>query len=72
MRIRAERDDLADVLSRATRAVGTRAPMPILQGALVEVEGKTMRVTGTDLEVTVRTSLEVEVLEVEVLGRKFF
>ena len=37
--------------------------MPILQGALVEVEGKTMRVTGTDLEVTVRTSLEVEVLE---------
>ncbi len=63
MRIRAERDDLADVLTRAGRAVGTRSPLPILQGVLVEVAGKTMRVTGTDLEVTVRTDLEVEVIE---------
>ncbi len=63
MRIRAERDDLADVLSRAGRAVGTRSPLPILQGVLVEVTGKTMRVTGTDLEVTVRTELEVEAME---------
>lgn len=63
MRIRAERDDLADVLSRAGRAVGTRSPLPILQGVLVEVSGKTMRVTGTDLEVTVRTELEVEAVE---------
>lgn len=63
MRIRAERDDLADVLSRATRAVGTRSPMPILQGVLVEVAGKTLRITGTDLEITVRTDLEVEVIE---------
>jgi DNA polymerase-3 subunit beta len=30
---------------------------------MVEVVGKTMRVTGTDLEVTVRTELEVEVME---------
>lgn len=63
MRIRAERDDLADVLSRAGRAVGTRSPLPILQGVLVDITGQTMRVTGTDLEVTVRTSLEVEVME---------
>ncbi|HLA67690.1 MAG TPA: DNA polymerase III subunit beta [Acidimicrobiia bacterium] len=63
MRIRAERDDLVDVLSRASRAVGVRSPLPILQGVLVEVTGKSMRVTGTDLEVTVRTDLEVEVME---------
>lgn len=63
MRIRAERDDLADVLSRAGRAVGTRSPLPILQGVLVDVTGKTMRVTGTDLEVTIRTDLEVEAME---------
>jgi DNA polymerase-3 subunit beta len=37
--------------------------MPILQGVLVEVTGQTMRVTGTDLEVTVRTNLAVEVME---------
>ena len=63
MRIRAERDDLADVLSRAARAVSARSPLPILQGLLVTVSGRVLRVTGTDLDVTVRTQLEVEVLE---------
>jgi DNA polymerase-3 subunit beta len=63
VRIRAERDDLADVLTRAARAIGTRSPLPILQGLLVEVAGSKMTVTGTDLEVTVRTRLEVEVIE---------
>jgi DNA polymerase-3 subunit beta len=63
VRIRAERDDLVDVLSRAARAVSTRSPLPILQGLLVSVSGRTLRVTGTDLDMTVRTQLEVEVLE---------
>ena len=63
MRIRAERDDLADVLARAARAVGTRSPLPILQGMLCEVQGNRLQVTGTDTEITIRTNIEVEVLE---------
>ena len=63
MRIRAQRDDLADVLARANRAVGPRTALPVLQGLLCEVSGTTLRVTGTDLDVTVRTTAEVEVLE---------
>ena len=63
MRIRAERDDLADVLARAGRAVGTRSPLPILQGIHCEVSGGKLTVTGTDNEVTVRTYLDVEVTE---------
>jgi len=63
VRIRAERDDLVDVLGRAARVVSPRSPLPILQGLLVDVAGQTLRVTGTDLDVTVRTELEVEVLE---------
>lgn len=63
MHIRAERDDLADVLARASRAVGTRSPIDALQGLRCEVSGKTLSVTGSDLEMTVRTSLEVEVKE---------
>lgn len=63
MRIRAQRDDLADVLSRANRAVGTRTALPVLQGLLCEVSGSSLRVTGTDLDVTVKTQLEVEVME---------
>lgn len=63
MRIRAERDDLADVLTRAGRAVGSRSALPILQGLLCEVSGGTLTVTGTDTEITIKTTLEVEVLE---------
>lgn len=63
MRIRAERDDLADVLARAARAVGTRSPQQILQGLLCVVRGNRLEVTGTDSDVTIRTTLEVEVLE---------
>ena len=59
----AERDDLADVLARANRAVGTRTALPVLQGLLCEVSGSTLRVTGTDLDMTVRTQAEVEVME---------
>ena len=63
MRIRAERDDLADVLTRAARAVGARSALPILQGLLCEVSGGRLHVTGTDTEITIQTSLEVEVIE---------
>ena len=63
MRIRAQRDDLADVLARANRAVGTRTALPVLQGLLCEVAGTTLKVTGTDLDMTVRTQAEVEVME---------
>jgi len=63
VRIRAERDELADVLVRASRAVGVRSPLPILQGVLCDVAGGKLTVTGTDNEVTVRTYLEVEVTE---------
>jgi len=63
VRIRAERDDLADVLARAARAVSTRSPQQILQGLLCEVQGSRLQVTGTDGEVTIRTTLEVEPLE---------
>jgi DNA polymerase-3 subunit beta len=63
VRIKAERDDLADVLSRAGRAIGTRSPLPVLQGLLLTVSGSQLQVTGTDLDVTVRTEIEVEVVD---------
>ncbi len=40
-----------------------RPAQAILQGVLCEVHGESLRVTGTDLEMTVRTTTRVEVLE---------
>ncbi len=63
MRIRAERDDLGDVFGRANRAIGARSALPVLQGLLCDAKAGTLSVTGTDLEMTVRTKAAVEVLE---------
>ncbi|HEY7704659.1 MAG TPA: DNA polymerase III subunit beta [Acidimicrobiia bacterium] len=63
MRIRADRDDLADAFTRASRAVAQRTALPVLQGVLCEAQGSRLTVTGTDLEMTVRTSVDVEVLQ---------
>ena len=62
MQIRADRDDLAEAFTRANRGVGVKTALPILQGALCQVSGGRLRVTGTDTEITVRTSVEVEVM----------
>lgn len=63
MHIRADRDDLTDAFTRANRAVGSRTALPILQGVLCQAMGSRVRVTGSDTEITVRTSVEVEVME---------
>ncbi len=63
MKIRGERDDLAELFARAGRAVAARSALPVLQGLLLEAKAGTLTVTGTDLEVTVTTSGPVEVME---------
>ncbi|MBA3361616.1 MAG: DNA polymerase III subunit beta [Acidimicrobiia bacterium] len=63
MKIRGERDDLADLFSRANRAVAARSALPVLQGLLCDASAGNLTVTGTDLEVTVATSGPVEVME---------
>lgn len=63
MRIRAERDDLADIFTRAGRAIGARTAVPVLQGLECRVTGTSLWVTGTDHEMTVRASTTVEVME---------
>lgn len=62
MHIRADRDDLADAFTRSNRAVGMKTALPILQGLLCQATGNELQVTGSDTELTVRTSVEVEVM----------
>ncbi len=74
VKIRANREQLADALGRAQRAVGSRSSLPVLQGLQCEASDGRLAVTGTDLEVTVRSEIAADVEEwgkVIVPGRLF-
>ena len=60
MKFRCERDVLADALNSAGRAATNRTgTLPVLSGVRIEVAGDTLTVTGTDLELTIRLTVEV-------------
>ncbi len=60
MKLRCERDVLVDALSTAGRAVAGRGgAMPVLSGVRLEVVGDALRVTGTDLDLTISVEATV-------------
>ncbi len=60
MKFRCERDTLAEALVTASRAATSRtSTLPVLAGLRLDVEGDRLTITGTDLELTIRLSLEV-------------
>lgn len=60
MKFRCERDVLADAVGSAGRAATNRTgTLPVLAGIRMEVAGDTLTVTGTDLELTIRLTVEV-------------
>ncbi len=60
MKFRSERDSLVEMLATASRAVGGRGgSSPVLLGLLLQCEGNTLRVTGTDLDLTIQVTSEV-------------
>ena len=60
MKFRCERDVLADALTSAGRAATSRTgTLPVLSGVRMDVVGDDLTVTGTDLELTIRLTVEV-------------
>jgi DNA polymerase III subunit beta len=60
VKFRCERDVLADAVGSAGRAATNRTgTLPVLAGVRMEVAGDTLTVTGTDLELTIRLTVEV-------------
>lgn len=59
MKFRCERDVLLDALSTAGRAVGGRAGNIALSGLHLELKGDQLRVTGSDLDLTISQELTV-------------
>ena len=52
MKIKIERDAFAEAVGWVLRSVGSRATLPVLGGVLIEADGETLTLTGTDLEIS--------------------
>src|SRR5688500_10148935 len=64
MKFRCERDDLLGAVQFASRAISTRATLPVLSGLRIEAqEGGRVRVAATDLELTMETAFDAAVDE---------
>ncbi len=60
MKFRAERDTLLEALSTAARAAATRGgALPALSGVRMEVAGDTLKLAGSDLDLTVQVEATV-------------
>lgn len=63
MKFRCDRDVLAEALQTVQRAVSARPGIPALAGVLMSVAGKELDLATTDLEVSARLRVEVQVQE---------
>src|SRR5919201_344224 len=61
MKIMCQRDDLAQKLGVVARAVSARASVQILSGVLLRAEAGRLHLAATDMELSLRSSLEAEV-----------
>jgi len=64
VKFRCERDALVDRLTTASRAVSNRGgALPVLTGMHLSADGDTLTITGSDLDLTVRSTVTVAVDE---------
>lgn len=60
MKFRCERDELVEALGTAGRAVANRGgALPVLSGVRLELDGDVLRLTGSDLDLTISVTAEV-------------
>jgi DNA polymerase III subunit beta len=63
VKIRMERDVIADAVAWAARSLPARPPVPVLAGLLLEAGDAGLTVSGFDYEVSARVELDAEVSE---------
>ncbi len=61
MKVVTQRDELAQKLGVVARAVSTRASVQILSGVLLRAEGGRLHLAATDMELSLRSSLEAQI-----------
>jgi len=63
MKFKCFQKDLSEAIVTVQRAVPTKSTMPVLQGILVEAKENSVKLTGTDLDITIQTLVAAEVME---------
>ncbi|MER6212623.1 DNA polymerase III subunit beta [Streptomyces sp. NPDC048387] len=63
MKIRVERDVLAEAVAWAARSLPARPPVPVLAGLLLKADDGSLSLSGFDYEVSARVSVEADVEE---------
>ncbi len=61
MKVVCQRDELSQKLGVVARAVSTRASVQILSGVLLRAEGGRLHLAATDMELSLRSSLDAQV-----------
>ena len=61
MKLTCSRDELVAKLGIVSRAVSTRSSVQILAGILLRTEGGGLQLAATDMELSLRTSIEAQV-----------
>ena len=61
MKVVCQRDELSQKLGLVARAVSTRASVQILAGVLLRAEGGRLHLAATDMELSLRSSLDAQV-----------
>jgi DNA polymerase-3 subunit beta len=60
MKFSVKGDKLVDYLSKLNFVIPTRSPLPILDNILFELKGNELQLLASDLEIFIRTTIEVE------------
>ena len=75
MKFSIEKDQILEALQKVQSIVGQRTTLPILSNVLLEAEDGKLTLTTTDMEVSVRTSLDADISEsgsTTLPARRFF
>jgi DNA polymerase-3 subunit beta len=75
MKFSIEKDQILEALQKVQSIVGQRTTLPILSNVLLEADNGKLTLTTTDMEVSVRTSLEADITEsgaTTLPARRFF
>lgn len=63
MRIRIQQRDLSKCINVVQKGISSKSTLPILSGILLEADEGKLKLTGTDLEIGIKSSIDSEVIE---------